>query len=379
MEKIRFMPRANRLAVQFPPRKSQSRNCTVAAYAKRWTRRAAIYLHPRTLSGYKGRLRNHIIPALGSRQLRSLTRDEVAQFIMSLFKRGLGRYAVVNVIVILRRMYYDAMEHGEVLYNPAAGALRGFHWANERTTIEPLRLNEARCFLSAAKRYDPHWYPLFLCAITTGMRRGELLALRPCDIDFELRFINVRSSVHGGILTLPKSYKIRRIDMNDRLAEVLSRFLSSKIALALKLEREKPRNDRRTKEKVLQEVMGKPLFTCLHTGGLDPGSINRVFWRNLKKAGLRHIRFHDLRHTFATLLIQQGENLAYVRDQLGHYSIRTTIDFYGHLIAGSNKAAVDCLASAIDDRSIRPEPERFNKRTTAIVTRKSDYLRTSWL
>jgi len=211
------------------------------------------------------------------------------------------------------------------------------------------------------------------------MRRGELLALRPYDIDFQLGFINVRSSLHGGILMPPKNYKIRRIDMNERLAEVLSHFLNWKIALAFELEREKPRNERCTKEKVLAEVMEKPLFTSLYSGRLHPGSIHQAFRRNLNKAGLRHIRFHDLRHTFATLLIQQGESLAYVRDQLGHHSIQTTIDFYGHLLAGSNKAAVECLASAIDERSITPEPERFNKRTTAIVTRKSDYLRTSWI
>ena len=69
----------------------------------------------------------------------------------------------------------------------------------------------------------------------------------------------------------------------------------------------------------------------------------RVFYRSLVKSGIRKIRIHDLRHTYASLLIQAGESLAYVRDQLGHHSIRVTVDIYGHLTPGGNKDAVDRL------------------------------------
>ena len=69
----------------------------------------------------------------------------------------------------------------------------------------------------------------------------------------------------------------------------------------------------------------------------------RIFYRALEKATLRQIRVHDLRHTYASLLIQAGESLAYVRDQLGHHSIKVTVDIYGHLAPQGNKAAVDRL------------------------------------
>jgi integrase len=75
----------------------------------------------------------------------------------------------------------------------------------------------------------------------------------------------------------------------------------------------------------------------------------RVFYPCLEKAGLRRVRIHDLRHTYASLLIQQGESLAYIRDQLGHHSIQVTVDIYGHLVPGGNQAAVDRL----DDAPIR--------------------------
>jgi integrase len=76
---------------------------------------------------------------------------------------------------------------------------------------------------------------------------------------------------------------------------------------------------------------------------LEQNYIRRVFKRILSKAGLREIRFHDLRHTFASLLLTQGETPVYVKEQLGHSSIQITVDIYGHLIPGTNKKAVDKL------------------------------------
>ena len=77
---------------------------------------------------------------------------------------------------------------------------------------------------------------------------------------------------------------------------------------------------------------------------IDKGNLRgRVFYKVLIKAGLRRIRIHDLRHTFASMLIQNGESLAYVRDQLGHHSIQITVDTYGHLVPGANRQAVDRL------------------------------------
>jgi integrase len=85
-------------------------------------------------------------------------------------------------------------------------------------------------------------------------------------------------------------------------------------------------------------------FTNEAGNPLNPDNFrNRVWPRLLAKAGLRKIRIHDLRHTYASLLIAQGESLAYVKDQMGHHSIRVTVDTYGHLVPGGNKAAVDRL------------------------------------
>ncbi len=98
---------------------------------------------------------------------------------------------------------------------------------------------------------------------------------------------------------------------------------------------------------------------CSEDGGpLDGDNLrHRVFYRVLAKAGLRRIRFHDLRHTFASLLIQNGESLAYVRDQLGHASIQLTVDTYGHLVPGANRQAVDRLDDTPPSKPQTPRDE----------------------
>jgi integrase len=93
------------------------------------------------------------------------------------------------------------------------------------------------------------------------------------------------------------------------------------------------------------------VFTNEVGNALHPDNFrNRIWPKLLAKAELRKVRIHDLRHTYASLLIAQGESVAYVKDQMGHHSIRVTVDTYGHLVPGGNKAAVDRL----DDASGQP-------------------------
>lgn len=172
-------------------------------------------------------------------------------------------------------------------------------------------------------------------ALRTGLRLGELLGLQWADVDFHGRFIEVRRNLVAGRLTTPKSGKARRVDMSQQLSETLKGLLTTR------------------KAEVLRNGWGKvPEWVfCNEDGGpLDGDNLrHRVFYKLLEKAGLRRIRFHDLRHTFASLLLQQNESPTYVKEQLGHASIQVTVDIYGHLIPGANRQAVDRL----DDATIR--------------------------
>ena len=122
-----------------------------------------------------------------------------------------------------------------------------------------------------------------------------------------------------------KNGKIRRVDMSGHLAETLHHLRAARAKEAL------TRGWGAIPDWVFCNEEGKPLWKSDFE--------RRIFHRVLAKAGLRRVRFHDLRHTFASRLIQNGESLAYVRDQMGHHSIKVTVDIYGHLVPGANKAS----------------------------------------
>ena len=162
------------------------------------------------------------------------------------------------------------------------------------------------------------------------MRLGEICDLQWGDLDFEGRFIEVRRSlVEGGRVELPKNGKIRRVDVSLILAGTLRELRA-----------------RRREEGLAKGWQPLPEWVFVNENGRPIWKSDferRIFHKALEKAGLRRIRFHDLRHTFASRLLQNGESVVYVKDQLGHHSIKVTVDVYGHLVPGANKAAVDRL------------------------------------
>ena len=197
--------------------------------------------------------------------------------------------------------------------------------------------------LDKAETDFAHYYPLFLCAPRAGLREGELISLKGIDLDFNGRFIDVQRNLSRGKITTPKNGKSRRVDMSNRLTAILNDLLSKKRAVALRKEMAKEPGERRDAATVVNEVMEDWLLTTPQGTRLDPSNLRKVFYKLLVAAKLRRVRFHDLRHTFATLLIQQGEGLPYIRDQLGHSSIKITVDTYGHLVPGGNRQVVDKL------------------------------------
>ena len=111
------------------------------------------------------------------------------------------------------------------------------------------------------------------------------------------------------------------------------------------------------------------MFPSLEGTALEERNVRHVFTRMLEKAELRQIRVHDLRHTFASLLLQQGESVVYVKEQLGHGSIQITVDTYGHLIPGANRAAVDRLDTRC--RRNRTQPRRNQNHSTTTSSFKN--------
>ena len=288
-----------------------------------------------TYKSYQTCLNKHLIPFFGDRALVDIHRRDVKRFIYDKLAEGLASSTVNNARLCLSGIFTAAIEDEIISVNPAARTGKFTKRKDRRHDINPLTREEAKLFLDTARTHYPRYYPVFLCALRTGMRMGELIGLKWGDIDFNGRFIEVRRSIVRGRITTPKNHKTRRVDMSRQLTETLR---------DLRIERKKETLRKGWKE------MPEWVF-CNEVGDhLDTDNLRkRVFYKCLEKAGLRRIRFHDLRHTYASLLLAQKESPAYVQQQLGHASIQLTVDTYGHLVPGSNRCAVDKL----DDATIR--------------------------
>ena len=176
------------------------------------------------------------------------------------------------------------------------------------------------------------YFPFFQTSIHTGLRLGELLGVKWGDVDFKSHFINVQRTYRRKSFGRPKNGKLRRVDMADELETTLKRLLN------------------RRKKEALEKGKGEVEELIFHDGTDNPmeqNFIRRIFKRALKKAGLREIRLHSLRHTYASLLLSQGVSPVYVKEQMGHHSISITVDIYGHWISSGHRDAVNRLSEQV--------------------------------
>jgi integrase len=306
---------------------------TFEVYADRCLTDAEATLKPATLRFYKMNLRLHINPVLGPLPIGSLRRSHCREVIRAAREKGLKPKSLEGVARTMSTVLSHAVEDELLPANPAfrLGRHIGRKGKSRASEIEPFTREEASTFLLAVKGHMPDYYALFLCALRTGLRLGELIALEWDDVDFHGGFLNVRRSRSAGVEGTPKNGKARRVDLSTQLAEELQRLLVTRKA-------QKLANG--------WKALPAKVFCAAEGGPLDGDNVRtRVFYEVLKKTKgtVRRVRFHDLRHTFASLLIQNGESLVYVKEQLGHSSIQVTVDIYGHLIPGANRQAVDRL------------------------------------
>lgn len=314
---------------------------TFGQYAEQWlSTYGETHLKYSTWKGYRSILRNHL-SCFGPRPLDQITRPEVKAWLYAKLKTHLSPSTVARIKALLSSVFNHAWEDELIAGNPAARLGKLTRRRDAKADVQPLTMEEAREFLAVVLEHFPRYHAFFLCALRTGMRLGELLGLEWGDVDYRGNFLEVRRAYVSGRITTPKNHKGRRVDMSPQLADTLR---------ALQTER---------KREALAKGWGEvPERVFINEAGqvIDEGNLRgRVFYKALAKAGLRRVRIHDLRHSFASFLIQNGESLAYVRDQLGHHSIQITVDTYGHLVPGANREAV---AKLDDDYSTYASSDR---------------------
>ena len=301
-------------------------------YAPKWLQIKQAEVKPSTLTSYEYALRVHILPDLGKHQLGKLTREAIKAFLGKKNEAGLSRDTVRVLHATLRALLEEAVESGIVPVNVARRAGKFVKGKADRgEKIQFFSRDELALFLETAKSEALAYYPLFLCLARTGLRIGEAIGLQCGDLDFAGFGIEVRRNIVKGKVGTPKNGRTRRVDMSQQLAQVLRGEIANRKAQLLRL------------GKSADELGNLWLFQSGAGGPLDDSKVRKVLARLLVKAGLPRRNLHSLRHSFASLLIQNGESLAYVRDQLGHSSIQITVDTYGHLVPGGNRRAVNRL------------------------------------
>ena len=285
-------------------------------------------LKPSTHRSYQSIIKKHLKPAFGTSTINQITRENVKTLLIQ--KSGcLSGNRVKRIQSCLSSIISMAIEDGIATTNPAAG-LQKYIGTRIHTDIpDPYTARELNIYLSTCLEHYTTEYPFFLLLARTGMRLGEAIALQWGDIDYNGKFITIRRSITDGITSTPKSGKYRRVPISPMLADTLKQLMTYR------------------KKQTLKKGWGSVpdnIFISQRKTPYHPGNITRRAHNKItEKSGLRRIRIHDFRHTYATLRLSKGDPIQNVSKALGHSSIRITIDTYMMYIPESDQDAVDEL------------------------------------
>jgi integrase len=321
---------------------------TFGQYWAKWFALEQAGWKPRTILTYN-RIFNSHLKTWADRLLTAISRQEIKDLLAAKLVSGnllrvgkpMETNSVRSILAPLRKCLQAAVDDGLIAANPASRVK--VHRRKDRTpddALERYTREELAQILQTVQTHMLQWYPGMLTAARTGLRVGELCGLRVEDLNFPQRYIHVRRAISRRIEGTPKNGKDRRVDMSEQLAAVLQDHLRNREITAT----------------VAGQTPSPWVFGSLETGRplCDEFLAKQAWPRATRLAGVRPLKFHALRHTFCSLLIEQGESLAYVRDQAGHSSIQTTADTYAHLVPGSNRAAVNRLDDPVPMRASEP-------------------------
>ncbi|MGH2509850.1 MAG: tyrosine-type recombinase/integrase, partial [Ktedonobacteraceae bacterium] len=301
---------------------------TVKQYLEHWLENERrLRIRASTLIKYREILHGYLIPAFGHLQLSQLSSEQVQALYALLIDKGLAAKTIKHVHTVLYGALKDAVKHGLLAKNVCTYVTlpRG-----KKFEAHPLSQDECLRLIAAAHGHRL-WF-LILLAITTGARRGELLALRWSDVNPTKKLIYIHRTVArltgmGFVENEPKTVSsIRNVQLSqvvlDSFEEQRQYIASVRLAAGSSW------------------VENDLVFPNRDGSYLDHWVIAQQFTRVLQKAGLPHIRFHDLRHSAATLLLASGVNVKVVQEMLGHSDIHITLGMYAHVLPTMQQEAV---------------------------------------
>lgn len=314
---------------------TQTGKYTVGQWMDEWFEAyAKVKVRPSSHQTYKGYIENHIKPNIGDIPIEKLTSLQLQKFYRLLLTegripriesekqpRGLSAKTVRNINQVISSAMDMAVRHKLILSNPTEGCELP---KVEHREMKTLPAEQLGAFLREAK--ESGVYELYYLDLATGLRRGELLGLKWEDVDLQNGIIHVRrqvARVDGEVKELPLKTKnsYRNISISQDAVAMLTEMEAH-----------------RSSDYVFPSSTGGPI---------SPDSVNNMLHRVLKRAGLPSIRFHDLRHTFATLALQNGVDIKTVSGMLGHFSAGFTLDTYAHVTTSAQKEAARTMGNVL--------------------------------
>jgi len=304
---------------------------TLGTFLDQWLEQAHRHvIRSSTYPGYRAILDKHIIPELGHIRLQHLTPRHIQAFYDKKLNEGLSPATVRRIHAILHRALDTAVQWNLIGRNvsnmvslPRIGGSK----------IQPLTEEQAKLLLQAVRGQTLE--AVITVALVTGMRMGELLALRWSDVDLGTGSIQVQHTINrygkGGLIeSEPKTAAgKRRVMLPPFASDILKEHRARQTTV---------------KAKVGAAWKDNNLVFCNGVGGFIESNNLRVMFRQLlEKAGLPRIRFHDLRHSAATLLVSMGVNPKVIQELLGHSHVSITLQVYSHMLPSMQKEAIDKL------------------------------------
>lgn len=297
---------------------------TFGEVAKEWLQHKKPNLRASTWSVYEGHTRNHFND-LNHIRINRITTARVERYIAERQARGVNILTLRKVLVSLGQIFSYAVRHKYIGHNPFRDAERPRrNGTEEKKTIRILNTDEIKALL--ASEPDQKYNTLFRLAIFSGARQGELLGLKWTDVDWINNQIHIQRTFNNGAWYIPKTKTSnRRIDLGPGTMSELRKW---KVAC--------PPNEL---DLIFPNNAGNPIN--------HNNLVNRHFKPAMKRADIKGVHFHCCRHTFASLLIEQGENIKYIQAQLGHSSPTVTLNVYAHLMKPTNQRSARTLENTV--------------------------------
>jgi integrase len=318
----------------------EDRDITVDLYSEKWLERIASSVDERTADGYRNTLRLHIRPILGRIRLRAMLRGHIKALLAKKRAEGLSKNSVRIIRATLSVMLSDAVDDGLLMVNPALGINRKgrkspdtISQADRKKHVRAMTHEQLATFLAfSSARCSRRNHLYHLLQADAGLRPGEGCAVVWTDYDPVVRTLHIERTVTDtGRIKETKTGDSREVDLSPRLVASLNDLRAELEAEALAAGRDD------ISPWILSTRAGNPP---------RPHRVAKAFRKVLVAAGLPQFRLYDLRHTYASHLIAEHADIAYIAKQLGHAKMTTTLLYYGHWFPKGDRHYVEQMEMA---------------------------------